>query len=269
MTIDYYVQFVRERVNLRVFIVAIGVATLGFILLWISAYVDWLKEHEALRTVVRDFGSLLLVIVVITFLWEFWGKRVFLDEVLAKAHISKEISFAGLIKITDSFHSDIDWKAYFRTVDKLDIFFAYGRTWRNTYELELKQVASKENARIRVVLPDPEDEQTVAELARRFNLTPESLKGAIRETEAFFRNLRKSTDARGAQIDIWFLPAAPSFSFYRFDRVAILALYSHRHERAPVPTFICEMGGTLYDYIRKEFDAMIRENGLAKRVTDS
>lgn len=267
MTFDY-IKLFKERVNLRTLLLAILIAGLGIFFLYCSAQKDWWIGYEVWQTVVQQLGGLLLVTVAITLLWELWGKRAFLDEVLAKAQISKEITFAGIVKITDSFHHDIDWKSYFRMVNKLDIFFAYGRTWRNTYIEELREVAAREDVRIRLVLPDPDNEQTVIELARRFNYTPENLKTLIREAEADFRNLRPFKGAKGAQIDIWFLPATPHFTFYRFDHIAILALYSHRKERAPVPTFICEMGGTLYDYIRKEFDAMISQEGLARQITN-
>ncbi len=266
MTLDD-TKTLTERVNLRTILVAIITAGFGIGFLYLSTCGNWLKGKESLLTVIRDVGSLLFVTVAITLLWELYGKRAFLDEILAKVQISKEIKFAGVVKITDSFHRDIDWKSYFHTVNKLDIFFAYGRTWQNTHIQELKEVAARKGARIRVVLPDPEDEQTVCELARRFSSTPENLKTLIKEAETNFRNLRASAGTNGAQINIWFLPAAPLFTFYRFDNIAIFALYSHRRERAPVSTFVCEMGGTLYDYIRKEFNAMICDKGLAKLVT--
>jgi hypothetical protein len=208
-------------------------------------------------------------VVVVTLLWELFGKRAFVDEVLAKAQISRAITFAGIIKITDSFHYDIDWKALFQSVNKLDIFFAYGRTWRHTHIQELQELAKREGARVRVVLPDPEDEHTVFELARRFGYSSEELRKLIEEATEDFRCLRSwGIEGKGARIEIWYLPATPQFSFYRFDRIAILALYPHRRERAPVPTIVCEMGGTLYDFICKEFEAMIRPDGLARLVME-
>ena len=261
------IKLIKENVNLRYFLAALIIFFFGIGLLYVSAREDWWKNYRVWQTVLQHTGALFIVTVAIGFLWELVGKRSFLDEVLSKAQMSKEITFAGITQITDSFHHNIDWKTYFHTVNKLDIFFAYGRTWRNTYTEELQKVADREGARIQIVLPDPEDKQVIVELARRFNYTDDEMKGLIREAETYFRDLSNSAGANGAQIDIWFLPAAPYFSFYRFDRVGILALYTHRRERSPVPTFVCEMGGTLYDYIRKEFKAMISEGGLAKCVT--
>lgn len=77
---------------------------------------------------------------------------------------------------------------------------------------------------------------------------------------------------RSAEIGIWLLPAAPQVSFYRFDRIAVLSLYSQRPDRNPVPTFVVEAGGTLYDHVRKEFDAMIGtkdKKGLARPLQNA
>jgi len=235
------IKLFKERVTLRTLLVSLAIVALGIALLYVSAHKDWLKGYEVWRTVIQQLGGLLFVTVAITLLWELFGKRAFLDEVLAKMQISKEITLSGITKITDSFYHDIDWKSYFQTVHELDIFFAYAGTWRHTHVQELREVANREDARIRVVLPDPENKQTVCELARRFNLTSEELKGLIKGAETDFRGLRPSIGTKGAQIDIWFLPAAPLFSFYLFDRIGILVLYSHSQERARFLTFVCEM----------------------------
>jgi hypothetical protein len=264
--VSEYIRLLKERVNLRILLLALSVTIAGLAVLYVSAQKALWKDYETWQTLLQNVGSTLFVAGAITLLWELVGKRAFLDEVLAKAGVSKEVSFAGILRITDSFHQDVDWKSYFQSVQKLDIFFAYGRTWRNAHIHELRTLLGREGARARVVLPDPEDKQTMEELARRFSYTPDQLVELIREAERDFKGLRGQAGTRGAELSIWFLPAAPHFTFYRFDRIAVLALYTHRRERAPVPTFVCEMGGTLYDYIRKEFDAMIAEKGLARLV---
>lgn len=255
------VALLKERVNLRTILTAVVIAFLGISLLYISGRKDWWAGHETWRIVLQNLGSLFFVTVAITFIWELWGKRAFSDEILAKVQISRDITSAGIIKIAKSFHHDIDWKNYFHTVKELDIFFAYARTWRNTYISELREVAAREGTKIRVLLPDPEDEQTVHELARRFNYTDEEVKNRIREAETYFESLYPSDNNQVVKIEILFLPAAPVFSFYRFDTIAVLTLLSHRRDLVEVPAFVCEKGGTLYDYIRKEFNFMI---GIAR-----
>ena len=259
-----------ERTTLRTVLVALGVVIVGVALLYLSALKGLWTGRESVQSVVRDIGGLLVATVAVTLLWELYGKRVFLDELLAKARLAEEVRSAGIVGFTGFYSRNLDWESLFRTVKKLDIFFAYGRTWRNLYAEQLAAVAAKKDARIRVVLPDPENEITVAELAWRFNYTSEELIDRIREAEEYFRSLRSENASTGAKIDIWFLPASPLFTSYRFDRTVVLALYTHRRERIWVPTFILESGGTLYDFIRTEFDAIIREDGgLARLVTET
>src|SRR2546426_4509069 len=157
-------KVLRERTNLRTVLAAVGLAVSGLILLWISASFQW-NNNTAAQSVVRDVGSFLSASAVLTFLWEFWGRRAFLDEVLAKVQLSDDVRSAGILKIVPSFHTGIDWQTYFPRARELDILFAYGRTWRATHLEELQHVAQKKGSRIRVVLPDPDDPLTVGELA--------------------------------------------------------------------------------------------------------
>ena len=147
---------------------------------------------------------------------------------------------------------------------KLDIFFAYGSTWRNTHSDELDRFVKRGDARIRVVLPDYADDQTMTELTRRFGYGKEDLIRRVTEAQEYFSRLNEVARTYGSAVDVWALPAAPQFTFYRFDNKAILALYSHRKERTAVPTLVLAKGN-LYEFIKREFDAMIKDNGLAKK----
>lgn len=263
------VRLLQERLNLRMLATSLVIAGIGVFLLYVTADSTkpvWTK-HPSWQSVLQQLGGLLLVTTAITLLWESIGKRAFLDEILAKAKISKELSFSGITQVTDSFHRDIGWRDYFDSANKLDIFFTYGKTWRNTHLEDFQRFVARHGARLRVVLPDPEDDQVVRELARRFKYTTEKLIELIREAEKYFRDLQSQAVKNGASVELWFLPAAPHFTFYRFNKIVIVALYSHRRERTPVPTFVCESGGTFYEYIRREFDAMISEEGLARSAT--
>src|SRR5438876_3192568 len=235
-----------ERTTLRAILVALITAIIGITLLYIAAIDQWWQGHESWQTVIRDVGSLLVVTVAITTLWELYGKRAFRDELLAKAELAEDVRSAGLVRLTDSFLRDLDWVPLFEKVNKLDIYFAYAQTWRNTHREKL-QVAAARGIRIRVVLPDPNHEDTVSELSRRFNYDKDRIVRLIKEAEQDFREIGSKYTSFGTTVDLWHLPAAPLFTFYRFDFTAIIALYSHRQERVPVPAFIVESPGKLYD----------------------
>jgi len=260
-------QLFSERVTSRIVIIALIFVIIGIIILLFGANEKWWTNNRVWQTLLTQIGSLLVVTATLTMAWELIGKRAFLDEVLVKAHLSRDIKFSGILQVTDSFHSDVDWKGYINRSSKIDIFFAYGHTWRQSHFQEFQNAAERQDIRIRVVLPDPEDADTVRELARRFDYTKEKLIGLIVEAREYFEKLLPPNSDNSEKIGIWFLPAAPTFTFYRFDQIGVLAIYTHRKKRVGVPTFVCERGGTLYEYIWNEFRAMISpENNIAKKV---
>lgn len=211
----------RERTNLRTILVAIAAFALGAILLAVASQESWWHGRAWVSAVIRELGALIVATVAISLLLESTVRRAILEEFWAKAKVGESVRYSGLLHVSDSFHHDIDWKALFDGTARVDLFFAYGRTWRNTHADELRRLASMEEGRLRIVLPDPDDLPTTTELGRRFSMTADQ----------------------------------------------VFAVYNHQRERAPVPTFVVEQGGTLYDFVRQEFDAMIRaDGGLARRV---
>jgi len=256
-----------EKVNLLILIMAILMVCIGIVLAYVSAlFEDLGKRHEIWRAVIQELSGSLFITGAITSLWELIVKRAFLNEILDKVKISKEIAASGIIEVSN--FNGIDWKTYLSTnINKLDIFFAYAYSWRHDHVEELKGIAANKNAQIRIVLPDYNNPQIVNELARRFNYSESKLIDKIKEAEIFFENLHPST-SKGASVNIWLLPTTPQFTFYRLDNIAIIALYSHRRELTTVPAIVCKKGGMLYDYICNEFNSMIDLNGLAKPVTE-
>lgn len=253
-----------EIATLHVKLVAIVIFFVGLSLLWITAGREWAYKWRVLQIVLEELGGLLLVSATVTFIWELVAKRIFLDEILAKTQVARDIRLSGLMKITQRFLDDIDWRTYIERASEIDIFFAYARTWRGAHEGEIKGALRNNSATIRIVLPDPNDKILISELARRFDCMEDDLKSRIEECVVFFENLSKEVQGRGT-VDVWFLHECPVFSFYRFDRIGILALYKHEKGRGNVPTFVFEQGGTLYDFMNQEFDAMISD-GLATKV---
>ena len=258
----------KQRSSLWMWITCVSVAIIGCLIVFATESHKWFETHLALKALARQLGSVLLVSAVITLIWKLFVTRVFLDEILLKAKISRDIEFSGIQQITDSFHTDINWAEYIRNANKIDIFFAYAQTWRNAHLLDLQAVAQNKNVRLRIVLPDPEDEPTISELCRRFAYTSDRLKTLIKEAAEYFKKLRPADKTEGTEVEVWFLPAPPTFTFYRFDNTTVLALYTHRKERVGVPTFVCRKGGSLYGYLRNEFTAMVEgDKPLARKAT--
>ncbi len=211
---------------------------------------------DDLRAVIHEIGAFLIATATLTVLWELIGKRAFLDEVLEKAGITQELSFAGIHRITQGFYdAKVDWDFFFQHSRYMDIFFAYAQTWRRVYGERVREFAQRPGNKIRVVMPDPTHAETMAELARRFEYATADLIQRIQDSEAFLLSLRKGN---GENVEIRFVRRGPLFSFYIFDQAAIIAFYSHRG-LAPVPTFVVAHG-SLYKFVRDEFDALVQQS---------
>lgn len=255
----------RELTTLRTILTVGVIAAVAIGLLWASANVSWLQGVPELNAVVRELGALLFATATIAVLWDLVARRAFLSELLAAAKVAEDVRAAGLTAVSPTFHRGIEWSDLFRTVRHLDIFFAYGRTWRASNNAHLGAVAKREGSRVRVVLPDPDEGISMSRLANRFSMTDGEVKRLIEQAAADFQTIFSSGKA---DYSLWYVPVDPVFSFYRFDDRAVLALYTHQRQRGQVPTFVFEQGGTLYDFVRSEFEAFVT-GGMARRVYPS
>jgi hypothetical protein len=187
--------------------------------------------------------------------WEKAGKRAFADEILAKANMSRDLAEAGIDVVSHSFKDErINWDQLFKNACRLDVFVAYGHTWRNTQSERIDRLLSDPRAMIRIVLPDPEDTEVVSGLSGRFEMEPGVVKQEIEETRRFFeRRLKK---AKGT-IELYFTRIVPLVSFYRFNNKVVFALYNHRRGQQLVPSFICSKEGFLFEFFSDEFEGIL------------
>jgi hypothetical protein len=225
---------------------------IGGLSMWWSGTSEW-KSNGQVQAFLGQVGGLLLAIGLLAVAWDLFGRRSLADEVLAKAGLSADIVRAGIVRVTDQYLAEVEWASLFQNVTRLDIFVAYGATWRHTHQASLQQVARRPGTRIRVFLPDPEDARTVEVLAERFHIEPDALIAKINEAIQEFRSLAV---AGGATVEMWLHAGDAVFSCYRFDSKAVLTLYSHGQERrTQVPTFVID-GGELFDFVYNELTAI-------------
>ncbi|MGH3805059.1 MAG: hypothetical protein ACRDRU_00140 [Pseudonocardiaceae bacterium] len=175
--------------------------------------------------------------------------------------LTRDFEPAGLLRIGATYFGELEWKQLFAEVTELDIVVAYGQTWRNMHARELAQVAVRPGCRVRVFLADPDDELTVAVLADRFDISHDELRTRIGATRSDYEALRQPG---GAEIEVYHRPGDRVFSFYRFDDIAVVGLYSHSRTRgAAVPVFVCARPGELFDFVLDELAVIHEQSRLA------
>jgi len=255
-------NLLKERVDLRIQIWSILIALLGLVMLYVSAPVQAAGYHRS-GTLLEESGAAIFISGVLAALWEKAGKRAFADEILAKANMSRDLAEAGMDVVTHSFKDErINWDQLFKNACRLDLFVAYGHSWRNTQSERIDRLLSDPNATIRVVLPDPDDEDMVKGLSGRFEMEPDVVKQEIEETRKFFE--RRIKKARG-KVEVYFSRIMPLFTFYLFNNKVVFALYNHRRGQQLVPSFICSKEGFLFQFFSDEFEG-IRGDARTRRV---
>ena len=250
------VRLREERVSWRIAAAGVVVAVIGVAVLYITSFESLWRIHPIRQHVLDKVGDLIFVTGLLSLLWELIGKRVFLEEILAKTRVAQEIQAAGILNVTPNFRAGINWQELFKKTRHLDILVSYARTWRNNNLESLRALASHDDARIRLLLPDPEDATAIAALAQRYSTDPEDVRRRIQETIDAF--LALGPEAR-ATIEIWLLKAPPVYTMYCFDSVAVLSIYNHQVDRSPVPALTVEEGGELYRFVRDDFEKLLRD----------
>jgi hypothetical protein len=227
---------------------------LGSGLLFLSHVLEGSTGPSPGDTTLREGGALLLVTGALSVLWELRGRRALTDEVLAAADLSSDITKAGLRRIVMRY-LDIEWDSLLNEASEVDLFFVYGQTWRNTHAAGLRRLISREGTRLRVILPDRDNQALMAQLADKFRYTPSELQDHIDNAESDFANLSRQA-APQAAVELRRTSEFPVFTYYRFDRRCFGVLYSQTEGRVEVPTFECEQGGTLSGFFAGQFDAL-------------
>jgi hypothetical protein len=253
-----------EGVTLRTCLLVIGFAVVGIALLLVSDF-EYLRNKVAwLASVLNQIGGLSLVSAATALAWDLVVKRRFTEEIMAKVRLSHDIVGAGLLQVTDSFHGAVEWSSFLSSAKKIDLLFAYASTWRNTHHDELQKLCQRKDVRLRVVLPDLDNEVVLGELTRRFSYNEEHLREKVGEAVEFFSKLRV---AGPATVEIWLLPYSPVLTYYRFDDRSVITTYSQQQKRTAIPTFVCSAGGILHAFVQSEFQAMIEgDRPLARKM---
>jgi hypothetical protein len=254
-----------ERVNLRTTILAFILTAIGLLLmLWSSDNLSWIQK-PALQSFVNVLGSTLVVTGLITIVWDLFGKRAFTEEILSMVSMSRELTLAGIVQVTPSFQSrEIDWDNLFAKATHVDVLFYGSSMWRAQNNNHLRALARKPRTRLRVLLPDPQDINTMTESANRMKISIEEEKTYITNAIKYFSSL--SEEFPKAQIQVWLMKKSPLFSVFRIDDIGVISFYSHQGHIESIPTIVCTQGGKLHTFIMDELNALFDTDGGATRL---
>jgi hypothetical protein len=254
----------KERTNLRTMVLALVVLGAGSLLLFIS---HQLSAHANWQALARDFGSLFVTIGCVTFLWELAAKRALVDELLATTNLTESIRSTGVMALAVHWYNDIPWGRLFADAEHVDLFVAYGVSWRGILGGELEKFAARSGTSCRIILPDPDNAEVMKAVATQFGRTEQSIHTRVTEGAVDFVTMLSRPGSQ-AKHEVWYSSKPPMFSFFIIGNSAVITLYKHNSAQTNVVGLVVRREGAFYKYLEKELSALVEgPSPLARRVT--
>ena len=238
----------------RVILIAVGLCIIGFVLITMGMKKpSGSMMQTRMDVILVSVGATLLSAGMLSSLWELFAKRAYTEETLRRVGLKNDVVKAGIVQFVDNFRSaEIDWEDILVNARELDLFVCWAYTWRNMYQEKLKGIINRKAGKIRLILPDLEDDLIVKRLSHDFkDYDDEKVKQRISEAIDFFKELDSNEES--GHVEIWCISCSPQFSWYRIDNKVVFAFSAHRGKDA-VPVIIGQEGGFLYDFATKEFE---------------
>jgi hypothetical protein len=138
---------------------------------------------------------------------------------------------------------------------RMVVYFIHSRRWRENHDATIKTFLAREGTTLEVFLPDLENHELMFSLEKHFDdgpLIPALVIDAYRYFARLAREFRKPAE-------IWLFGRYPTYSFYRFDQRAVVALYSNTAAKKDLPAFEITMDGFFGDFLATDIEDLKRE----------
>ncbi|MGH7528720.1 MAG: hypothetical protein ACREMX_18660 [Gemmatimonadales bacterium] len=135
------------------------------------------------------------------------------------------------------------------------LYFIHSRRWRENHDAAIKAFLGRDNTSLEVFLPDLESHELMFSLAKHFEdgpLIPSLVTDAYRYFARLARDFQKPAE-------VWLFSRYPTFSFYKFDERAVIALYSNTAAKKDLPAFEVTNEGSLGKFLSADIEDLKRE----------
>jgi hypothetical protein len=162
-------------------------------------------------------------------------------------------SFAGLYQ---------NFEELIASSAQMVLYFIHSRRWRENHDAAIKAFLRREGTTMEVFLPDLENHELMFSLSRHFEDGPQ-IPGLVVDAYRYFARLAR--DFRKPS-HVWLFGRYPTFSFYKFDERAVLALYSNTAAKKDLPAFEVSTAGLLGRFLETDIEDLKKE--CRKRAPD-
>jgi len=138
---------------------------------------------------------------------------------------------------------------------RMSVFFIHSRRWRENHDAAIKAFLARKDTRFEVFLPDLENHELMFSLEKHFDdgpLIPALVVDA-------YRYLARLSREFGKPAEIWLFGRYPTYSFYRFDQRAIVAVYSNSVAKKHLPAFEITNEGLFGGFVASDIEDLKHE----------
>jgi hypothetical protein len=135
------------------------------------------------------------------------------------------------------------------------VYFIHSRRWRENHAAALQAFLGREHTSLEVFLPDLENHELMYSLSRHFEDGPQ-IAAMVVDAYRYFARLAREFQ-KPAQV--WLFGRYPTYSFYRFDERAVIALYSNTASKKDLPAFEILTGSFLGRFLAADTEDLKKE----------
>lgn len=139
--------------------------------------------------------------------------------------------------------------------NRMVLYFIHSRRWRENHDAAIKAFLKREGTTLEVFLPDLENHELMFSLEKHFEDGPQ-IPGLVVDAYRYFSRLALQF---GKPAELWLYGKYPTFSFYRFDERAIIALYSNTAAKKGAPALEVTMESLLGQFLAVDIEDLKKE----------
>jgi hypothetical protein len=144
----------------------------------------------------------------------------------------------------------------------MTLYFIHSRRWRENHDAAIKAFAGRPGTTLEVFLPDLESHELMFSLGKHFEDGP-LIPALVADAYRYFARLAR---AFCKPPHVWLFDRYPTYSFYRFDERAVIALYSNTTAKKVAPALEITAQSPLATFLAADMGDLRRE--CRSRVPD-
>jgi len=138
---------------------------------------------------------------------------------------------------------------------RMTVYFIHSRRWRENHDAAIKAFLGRQGTTFEVFLPDLENHELMYSLEKHFDDGP-LISALVVDAYRYFARLAREF---GRPAEIWLFGRYPTYTFYRFDQRAIVALYSNSVAKKHLPAFELTTDGLFGEFLASDIEDLKRE----------